>query len=83
VRARRQFQCFELVVAQKYQIRPRFVSIEPKLLQPSPEPLKVDFGQFFAHNHFTLAKPASKREDPAVPETAGITEVSRFIPESI
>jgi hypothetical protein len=26
------------------------------LLQPTPEPLKVNFGQFFAHILFTLAK---------------------------
>jgi hypothetical protein len=30
------------------------------LLQPTPEPLKIDFGQFFAHILFTLSKPEPK-----------------------
>src|ERR1035438_6723580 len=42
----------------KHQVRPRFVRVEPKLLQAPPEPLKVNFGQFLAHSLSTLAKPA-------------------------
>jgi hypothetical protein len=30
------------------------------LLQPSPEPLKIHFGQFFAHILFTLSEPEPK-----------------------
>src|ERR1039458_7466408 len=52
----RQFQRFELVMSQKHQVRPRFVRIEPKLLQSPPESLKVNFGQFLAHSPFHLTK---------------------------
>ena len=59
VRPRRQFQRFEFRVAQQHEVRPRLVSIEPKLLQASPKALKINFGQFFAHIHLTLSKPGS------------------------
>ena len=49
VRPRRQFQRLELRMAQQHEVRPRLVSIEPKLLQASPKPLKINFAQFFAH----------------------------------
>jgi hypothetical protein len=43
-------------MAQQHQVRTRFVSIEPNLLQPPPEPLKINLGQFFAHVLLTLSK---------------------------
>ena len=61
VRARGQFQRLELGVAEQHQVGPRFVSVQPKLLQPSPEPLKINLGQFFAHILFTLSKPEGKK----------------------
>ena len=50
VRARRQFQRLEPRMTEQHEIRTRLISVEPKLLQAPPEPLKVDFRQFFAHN---------------------------------
>ena len=54
VRARGQFQRFEFGMTEQHQIRPGFVRIQPELLQPSPEPLKIDLGQFFAHRFIVI-----------------------------
>ena len=61
VGARCQFQRLELRMAKQHQVGSRFVGVQPELLQPPPESLKVDLGQFIAHLLFTLAKPCGKR----------------------
>jgi hypothetical protein len=43
-------------MSEQHQVRTRFVGIEPKLLQATPEALKTGLSQFFAHIHFTLPK---------------------------
>jgi hypothetical protein len=56
VSARRQFQGLKSGVPQEHQVGSRFVGIQAQLLQPTPESLKVDLGQFFAHLSSTLSK---------------------------
>jgi len=51
VSARRKFQGFESRMTHQNQIRAGLVGVQSKLLQPSPEPLKFNFGQLSCRFH--------------------------------
>ena len=58
-------------MAEEHQVRTGFVGIQPKLLQPAPEPLKFNFGQFFAHSSLTIPKPERKKQSNADSDLSG------------
>jgi hypothetical protein len=47
----RQLQRLETRMAQKYEVRTGFVSVQSELLEAAPEPLVFDLGQILIHRH--------------------------------